>query len=43
MTRSLTGVIVVLRKIEGWSVNGSTSGGSGDNDDDYDHGIWVLN
>ena len=38
------GVIVGVRKIKGWSVNGSTSGGSGgNNDDDYDQGIWVFN
>ena len=37
------GVIVGVRKIKGWSVNGSTSGGSGGNNDDYDdQGIWVL-
>ena len=37
-------VIVGVRKIKGWRVNDSTSGGScDDNDDDYDHGIWVLN
>ena len=31
-----------MRKIKGWRVNGSTSGGSGgNNDDDYDQGIWA--
>ena len=33
-------VIVGVRKIKGWRVNDSTSGGSGgNNDDDYDQGI----
>ena len=43
MSRGLTYVIVVMRKIKSWSVNGSASGGSGDdNDDAYDQGIWVF-
>ena len=38
-----TNVIVVIGKIEGWSVNVSTSGGSGgDDDDEYGQGIWVF-
>ena len=33
----------MVRKIKGWRVNGSTSGGSGgNNDDDYGQGIWAL-
>ena len=34
----------MVRKIKGWRVNGSISGGSGgNNDDDYDQGIRVFN